>query len=90
MIPAKVNVEINEAEIAQHIKQRIDELLRDSLIMIDVDTLAKKMCLSKRFIEDEFLSDIRIRAIQRKKSRKRMYFYDELVPVIREIVYEKW
>ncbi|WP_440896273.1 hypothetical protein ACS127_17390 [Amphibacillus sp. Q70] len=87
---ATVKVEVNESEIIEHIKQRVDALADGFFIMLDVDTLAKRMCLSKRFIEDELLSDVRIKAIERKKSRKRMYFTDELIPVIKEIVYEKW
>ena len=87
---ANIDVAINEEEIKQHINQKLDDMIRESLIMIDVETLAKKMCLSKRFLEDEVLRDVRIKAIERKKSRKRLYFYDELIPVLKEIMYEKF
>ncbi len=87
---ANIEVSVNEEEIKQHVYDRLDEMIRESLILIDVETLAKKMCISKRFLEDEFLSDIRMKAIERRKSRKRLYFYDEVIPVIKEIVYEKF
>jgi len=90
MALANVEVSLNEDEIKKHVYDRLDDMVRESLIMIDVETLAKKMCLSKRFLEDEFLSDIRMKAIERRKSRKRLYFYDEVIPVIKEIVYEKF
>jgi len=90
MALANVEVSLNEDEIKKHVYDRLDDMVRESLILIDVETLAKKMCISRRFLEDEFLSDIRMKAIERRKSRKRLYFYDEVIPVIKEIVYEKF
>lgn len=87
---ANIDVAINEEEIKQHINQRLDDMIRESLIMIDVPTLSKKMCLSTRFLEDVVLCDVRIKAIERKKVRKRLYFYDELIPVLKEVIYEKF
>lgn len=88
MIPARVNVEIDEQEIKQHINQRLDALIQESLIMVDTNTLAKQMSMSRRFLEEEILSDVRIKAIERRKSRKKFFFYDELLPVIKTIVSE--
>jgi len=90
MALANVEVSLNEDEIKKHVYDRLDDMVRESLILIDVETLAKKMCISRRFLEDEFLSDIRMKAIERRKSRKRLNFYDEVIPVIKEIVYEKF
>ncbi|WP_231735244.1 hypothetical protein [Gracilibacillus massiliensis] len=87
---AQIDVSVNEDEIKEQITQRIEEMIRDSLLMIDVDTLAKKLCMSKRFLEEEILQDVRMKAIERKKSRKRFYFYDEVIPVVKEIVYDKF
>lgn len=90
MALANVEVSLNEDEIKKHVYDRLDDMVRESLIMIDVETLSKRMCISRRFLEDEFLSDIRMKAIERRKSRKRLYFFDEVIPVIKEIVYEKF
>ncbi|WP_153464806.1 hypothetical protein [Sediminibacillus terrae] len=86
MFPAEVKVEINEEEIKQQIVQRLDDMIRESLIMIDVETLAKKMCMSKRFLEENFLHDPRMKLIERRKARKRFWFYQEAVEVITEIM----
>jgi len=45
--------------------------------------------MSKRFLEDEILSDPRMRVIERRKSRKRWWFYKQAVEVIKEIV-DEW
>jgi hypothetical protein len=90
MALANVEVSLNEDEIKQYVESRLEDMIRESLILIDVETLSKRMCISRRFLEDEFLSDIRMKAIERRKSRKRLYFYDEVIPVIREIIYEKF
>ena len=90
MALANIEVSVNEEEIKQHVYDRLDEMIRESLILIDADTLAKRMSMSKRFLEDEFLSDVRMRAIERRKSRKKWYLYDEVIPVIKEILNDKF
>ena len=90
MALANVEVSLNEDEIKQYVESRLEDMIRESLILIDVETLSKRMCISRRFLEDEFLSDIRFKAIERRKSRKRLYVYSEVIPVIKEILDEKF
>lgn len=87
MIPtAEVKIEINQEEIKQQINERLDDMIREHLILVDADTLCKKLCMSKRFAEDVVFQDVRMKAIERKKARKRYWFYQEAVEVIYEIV----
>lgn len=87
---ADVNVNINEHEVKKMVNEKIDDMVREYLIMIDVPTLAKKMSCSARFLEEELLHDPRIKALERKKIRKRLYFVDELLPVLKEVINERW
>ncbi|MEW9051892.1 MAG: hypothetical protein AB2392_12100 [Neobacillus sp.] len=90
MIPASVKVDINEKEILSYIQSKIDEAIHEALIMWDLDLMSKKMCLSKRFIEDTFLRDPRMRQLERRKERgKRIWFYKESLEVIKQIMDEE-
>jgi hypothetical protein len=90
MIPASVKVEINEKEIMGYLQSKIDESIQEALIMWDLDMMSKKMCLSKRFIEDTFLRDPRMKLLERRKERgKRIWFYKESLEIIKQIMDEK-
>lgn len=43
----------------KYIQQKIDEQVKESLFLVDVDTLCKKCSMSRRFMEEEFLNDPR-------------------------------
>ncbi|MFJ8217431.1 hypothetical protein [Bacillus cereus] len=86
MIPANVQVNIDEKAIKEYILQQIDQQLHETLLMIDLERLAVITSMSKRFLEDEILSDPRMRLIERRRSRKRWWFYKQALEVITEIV----
>lgn len=89
MIPGNVQVNIDEKAIKEYIQQKIEVKLNETLLMIDLEKLALITSMSKRFLEDEILCDPRMKLIERKKSRKRWWFYRQSLEVITEIV-DEW
>lgn len=89
MIPAQVQVTVDEKAIKDYIQQQIDQNVRETFLLVDVEKLAELTSMSKRFLEDEILSDPRMRLLERRKSRKRWWLYQQSLEVIREIV-DEW
>ncbi|MEC2868901.1 hypothetical protein ACIQHV_19035 [Bacillus bombysepticus] len=89
MIPANVQVNIDEKAIKKYIEQQIDQQLHETLLMVDIERLVVMTSMSKRFLEDEILSDPRMRLIERRRNRKRWWFYRKALEVITEIV-DEW
>ncbi|MEH6931488.1 hypothetical protein [Bacillus sp. JJ783] len=89
MLPANVQVNIDEKAIKKYILQQIDQQLHETLLMIDLEKLVVITSMSKRFLEDEILSDPRMRLIERRRNRKRWWFYKQALEVITEIV-DEW
>ncbi|MGH0667921.1 hypothetical protein [Bacillus paranthracis] len=88
MIPANVQVNIDEKAIKEYILQQIDQQFHETILMVDLEKLAVITSMSKRFLEDEILSDPRMRLIERRRNRKRWWFYKQALEVIVEIVNE--
>lgn len=89
MIPANVQVFLDKKEVEECIKQQVNLHLHETLLLVDLEKLATLTSMSKRFLEDEILSDPRMRVIERRKSRKRWWFYKQSLEVITEIV-DEW
>jgi len=90
MIPAEINVKIDEKVIRERIEKRLDEVIHDTLILIDVKGLAKKLSMSERFIEDEFLRDSRVRQFEVRKNRKKWFWYQQTIEAVKEIILTEW
>lgn len=90
MIPAKLELVIDEKLYRDQLEKRANEIADEALLLIDVKGLAKKLSMSERFIEDEFLQDPRIRIHEVKKSRKRWYFYKPTMEALTEILKSDW
>lgn len=88
MIPAQVQVDIDEKAIKNYIQQQLDECIREKILFIDIEGLVRITNFSKRFLEDAVLSDPRVKMHQRQKSRKRFWFYEPTIEAIKEIVNE--
>lgn len=88
MLPAEINVQLDKQAIQKHIEKQLDECIQAQLWFVDVDKIAQLTSMSKRFLEDEVLSDVRMRAIERRKARKRFYPASQALQVITEIVNE--
>lgn len=90
MIPANIELVIDEKLYRDQLEKRANEIADEALLLVDVKGLAKKLSMSERFIEDEFLRDPRIRLHEVKKSRKRWYFYKPTIEAITEILRTEW
>ncbi|MFF5993958.1 hypothetical protein AAGS61_04235 [Lysinibacillus sp. KU-BSD001] len=89
MIPtASIEVQIDKLAVRDYVNKKIEEEVKQALWFVDVKRLAELTCMSERFLEDEFLSDPRMRAIEIKKSRKRWYPAQSAKEVILEITNE--
>lgn len=91
MLPAKVGLELelNPQGLEKYINKRLDECIQAQLWFVDVDKIVQLTSMSKRFLEDEVLSDVRMRAIERRKARKRYYSAAQAFEVITEIM-DEW
>lgn len=89
MVPTEVQVSIDEKALQEYIQQKVNEHTREAMLLIDIEKLAEITSMSRRFLEDEILSDPRMRVIERRKSRKRWWFYKEALEAIKEIV-DEW
>ena len=90
MIPANVEIKIDEKAVREHIEKRLDKVINDSLVLVDVKGLAKRLSMSERFIEEEFLKDPRVRQFEVRKNRKKWFWYKQTILVIEEIIKTEW
>lgn len=87
---AKIDVSINQDEIKEYINEKIDQTLRQTLLFWDVVEMEKRMCMSRSFIENEFLHDPRLKLLERRKEKgKRFYPYEESLRIIASIM-DSW
>lgn len=88
MVPANIEVNIDKVAVRQYIEKRLDEEVRETLWLVDLEKMAELMCMSRRFLESDIVCDIRMRAIEIKKNRKRWWPYRQAFEVISEITSE--
>lgn len=89
MNTAKVKLAIDTAEIKEQILQKLNSKFEEFLFTWDLDEMSKRTCMSKSFLEKEFLQNPRMKLIERRKERgKRYWFYKESLEVMREIMNE--
>lgn len=88
MIPAKIEVVVDEQLVKEEIRKQIDTAIISQLWFCDANKIAELCCLSVRFLEEHVFSDYRMRAIQIQKNRKRIWRADKALDVISEILQE--
>lgn len=88
MIPTIIELQLDKKQIQQHIEKQLDESIQAQLWLVSVERLAQLTDMSKRWLETEILNDPRMRAIERKKNRKRWYLAEQAFEVITEITSE--
>ncbi|MDU1838634.1 MAG: hypothetical protein E6780_03565 [Staphylococcus epidermidis] len=87
---AEVKVNVNQSEVKAYINQKLEETLREALFTWDLDQMSKRTCMSKSFLENEFLQDPRMRLLERRKEKgKRFWFYEESKQVMKQIM-DEW
>ncbi|MGE7691331.1 hypothetical protein ACQKMI_19235 [Lysinibacillus sp. NPDC097214] len=85
MIPARIEVVVDEKLVKEEIKKQVDAAVVSQLWFCDANKIAELCCLSVRFLEEHIFSDYRMRAIQIQKNRKRIWRADKAFEVIEEI-----
>lgn len=88
MLETKIELQLDKRSIQQHIEKQLDEAIQSQLWLVSVERLVQLTDMSKRWLEDEILCDPRMRAIERKKNRKRWYLAQQAFEVINEITAE--
>lgn len=87
---AEIKVNVNNEEIREYINQKLETVLHESLFTWDIDQMAKRTCMSKSFLENEFLHDPRMKLLERRKEKgKRFWFYEESLKVMKAIM-DEW
>jgi hypothetical protein len=82
-------VKINQAEIKSYIDQKLEENLKQTLFTWDIEEMSKRTCMSKSFLENEFLRDPRMKLLERRKEKgKRFWFYEKSIEVMKQIMGE--
>ncbi|WP_368044755.1 hypothetical protein [Lysinibacillus sphaericus] len=88
IIPSQIEVNLDKKAIQEHIEKQLNEAIQSQLWLVSVERLVQLTDMSKRWLEDEILCDPRMRAIERKKNRKRWYLAQQAFEVINEITSE--
>lgn len=87
---AAVNVSLDNEVLRNHINQKLDDVLHESLFTWDIEQMSKRTCMSKSFLEKEILCDPRMKALERRKEKgKRYWFYKESKEVLKQIL-DEW
>lgn len=88
MIPAKIEVVVNEQLVKDEVKKQVSSIVFNQLWFVDLEKIAELSSMSKRWLEDEIVSDVRMKAIEIKKNRKRWWPAEKAFEVIMEITSE--
>lgn len=88
MLPANIELQLDKQAIRQYIEKRLDEEVREVLWLIDLNKMAELTNMSPRFLESEIVCDVRMRAIEIKKNRKRWWPYRAAFEIVHEITNE--
>lgn len=87
---AQINIDVNNDEIRKYINKKIDEAIHNSFFVWDIEQMSKQTCMSKSFLENEFLHDPRMKLLERRKEKgKRFWFYEQSLEVMKEIM-DEW
>ncbi|MGN7478057.1 hypothetical protein ACTHOQ_09380 [Solibacillus silvestris] len=83
-----VEVNIDKKAVQEYVKAQIDDSIRSQLWFVTVDDIAELTRIGKRCLEDDVLSDPRMKMLERRKSRKRWWPAKEAYQAIYEITAE--
>ncbi|GIP63315.1 hypothetical protein J32TS6_18700 [Virgibacillus pantothenticus] len=87
---AEVNIDVDQSEIREYINQKLDETLKNALFVWDIEEMSKRTCMSKSFLENEFLHDPRMKLLERRKKKgKRFWFYEQSLEAMKQIM-DEW
>ncbi|EQB35010.1 hypothetical protein M948_18060 [Virgibacillus sp. CM-4] len=87
---AEFNIDVDQSEVREYINEKLDETLKNALFVWDIEEMSKRTCMSKSFLENEFLHDPRMKLLERRKEKgKRFWFYEQSLEVMKEIM-DEW
>ncbi len=89
MIPAEINVAIDQKQVQEFIEEQLKKQINQQLLLVDINKLVEITCMSARYLEDEILSDPRVKIHERRKSRKRWWLYEPTIEAIKNII-DEW
>lgn len=90
MVIAKLGLEVDHEEVRKYVEEKLNEALRSTLFLWDVDEMVKRTCMSKTFLENEFLHDPRMKILERRKANgKRYWFYEASLEAMKQIM-DEW
>lgn len=86
---ADITVHVNNDELKKYVTQKLEQSLKEAFFTWDIDQMSKQTCMSRSFLENEFLCDPRMKLLERRKEKgKRYWFYEESKRVMKEIMNE--
>ncbi|WGT41447.1 hypothetical protein QH639_11885 [Lysinibacillus sp. 1 U-2021] len=88
MFPAKLEVVVDEQLVKDEVKKQVSSIVFNQLWFVDLEKIAELSSMSKRYLEDEVISDVRMKAIEIRKNRKRWWPAEKAFEVIMEITSE--
>lgn len=86
MIPAEVKVIIDEKAIKEYVQQELQKHVHQQLLLVDINRLSELTSMSVRYLEEDILSDPRVRIHERRKNRKRWWVAKPTFEAILDIV----
>ena len=92
MAIAQIELKVDEQEVQNQIKQLIIEQARPQLLFWDIDDMTKLTPYGKTFLEENILSDPRMKMLERRKGEKgkRVWPYEESSTVLKNIIMNEW
>lgn len=78
--------ELNHNVVKKEIDKKLDECIQKEMWWVSAERIAQLTDMSLRYAEEHILSDIRMKAIERRRSRKRFYPAKEAYEVVNEIL----
>lgn len=88
MLPAKIELELDQQAIKKHIEKQLDECIQKEMWWVSAERIAQLTDMSLRYAEEHLLSDIRMKSIERRRSRKRFYPSRAAFEIVSEIINE--
>lgn len=86
MIPAEIKVNIDQKAIQEFVQQELQKQVHQQLLLVDINRLSDLTSMSVRYLEDDILSDPRVRIHERRKNRKRWWVAKPTFEAILDIV----
>src|SRR5699024_9195928 len=83
--PSQIKVDLNKEEIQKYIKEQLEDQLWQEYLFVDINKLVQLTSCSKRWLEEELLGDPRVRLCERRKNRKGLWLYPDVIEAIKEI-----